>query len=222
MIKLNAIHKSYQIGPLTVEILKGTDLSVPQGALMSIVGTSGCGKSTLMNIIGLLDTPSSGMYLLEDKPVGDLKDKALSDYRNRKIGFVFQQFNLLPRLTALKNVGLPLIYRGAGERKRNRLSEEMLDRVGMLDRARHKPTELSGGQQQRVAIARALVGKPAIILADEPTGALDSKVGQEVMNLFVELNEQEGITILLITHDPHIAEQCHHYVRMEDGLIKEV
>ena len=219
MIELNGVHKSYQIGPMDVQILKGVDLNVPQGTLMSIVGASGCGKSTLMNIIGLLDTPGAGTYLLEDKPVADYNDRQLSDIRNRKIGFVFQQFNLLHRLNALQNVALPLVYRGIGERKRSRMALEMLERVGMGDRVRHKPTELSGGQQQRVAIARALVGKPAIILADEPTGALDTRVGQEIMNLFTQLNEEEGITMVLITHDPRIAEQCHSYVRMQDGRI---
>jgi len=219
MIKLVDIHKSYQIGPVKMEILKGTNLSVAQGDLISIVGTSGCGKSTLMNIVGLLDMPDAGVFYLNQKKVSELSDNQLSEIRNRKIGFVFQQFNLITRLTALQNVGLPLVYRGIGERKRNRLAGEMLAKVGMQEREHHRPTELSGGQQQRVAIARALVGSPDIILADEPTGALDTQVGQEIMNLFIELNRNEGITICIITHDPNIADQCKLYVRMQDGVI---
>jgi len=219
MINLVNIHKTYQIGPVDVEILKGVNLSIKKGELIAIVGQSGCGKSTLMNIIGLLDTPSSGSYLLEDRPVGDLSDNELSEFRNKKIGFVFQQFNLLSRLTALQNVGLPLVYRGTPEKERNRLARQMLDKVGMLDRQTHRPTELSGGQQQRVAIARALVGSPSIILADEPTGALDAQVGQEIMDLFVQLNREEEITIFIITHDMAIARQCNGFVRMKDGVI---
>ena len=219
MINLVNIHKTYKIGPVAVEILKGVNLSIKEGELISIVGQSGCGKSTLMNIIGLLDTPSSGSYQLEDRQVGDLSDNELSEFRNKKIGFVFQQFNLLSRLTALQNVGLPLVYRGTPERERNRLARQMLDKVGMLNRQAHRPTELSGGQQQRVAIARALVGSPSIILADEPTGALDERVGQEIMDLFVQLNREEGITIFIITHDMAIARQCNGFVKMKDGVV---
>ena len=219
MINLVEIHKNYQIGPVAVEILKGVNLSIKKGELVGIVGQSGCGKSTLMNIIGLLDTPDSGSYLLADRPVADLSDNELSEFRNKQIGFVFQQFNLLSRLTALQNVGLPLVYRGTPEREINRLARQMLDKVGMLERQAHRPTELSGGQQQRVAIARALVGSPSIILADEPTGALDARVGQEIMDLFVQLNRKEEITIFIITHDMAIARQCQRFVRMKDGVI---
>lgn len=219
MISLKNIHKSYQIGPVTVDILKGVNLTIPKGELIAIVGQSGCGKSTLMNIIGLLDTPDAGTFKLEDRSVGDLSDNELSEFRNKKIGFVFQQFNLLSRLTALQNVGLPLVYRGYSEKKRNGLAMQVLEKVGMGERAHHKPTELSGGQQQRVAIARALVGSPSIILADEPTGALDGQVGQEIMDLFIQLNQKEGITMFIITHDTAIAKQCNGFVRMKDGVI---
>jgi putative ABC transport system ATP-binding protein len=221
MIELRDIHKSYQMGPVSVEVLKGVTLSIRSGELLSIVGQSGCGKSTLMNIIGLLDSPSAGTYILDGKPVAEMNDKALSEIRNRKIGFVFQQFNLLSKLTALQNVALPLVYRGSPERERIRAAREVLEKVGMLDREHHRPTELSGGQQQRVAIARALVGSPSIILADEPTGALDQRVGQEIMDLFVRLNQEEAITIFVITHDMSIARQCKGYVRMQDGIIHD-
>jgi putative ABC transport system ATP-binding protein len=221
MIELRDIHKSYQMGPVSVEVLKGVTLSIRSGELLSIVGQSGCGKSTLMNIIGLLDSPSAGTYILDGKPVAEMNDKALSEIRNRKIGFVFQQFNLLSKLTALQNVALPLVYRGSLERERIRAAREVLEKVGMLDREHHRPTELSGGQQQRVAIARALVGSPSIILADEPTGALDQRVGQEIMDLFVRLNQEEAITIFVITHDMSIARQCKGYVRMQDGIIHD-
>lgn len=219
MISLVNITKTYEIGPVQVEILKGVNLNIEAGELISIVGQSGCGKSTLMNIIGLLDTPTSGSYSLDGRPVADFSDNKLSEIRNRKIGFVFQQFNLLSRLTALQNVGLPLVYRGISESKRNKAGMQVLEKVGMLNRALHRPTELSGGQQQRVAIARAIVGKPAIILADEPTGALDTKVGQEIMDLFIRLNQDEKITLILITHDMEIAKQCSGYVRMQDGIL---
>ena len=221
MIKIDNVHKIYQIGPLSMEILKGVNLTVGRGEFLSIVGTSGCGKSTLMNILGLLDIASSGSYFLDGKEVSDLSDREHSETRNKEIGFAFQHFYLLSRLTALDNVGLPLIYRGAGERERRERSAEMLKKVGMDHRQHHKPTELSGGEQQRVAIARAFVGKPSIILADEPTGALDTRVGQEIMNLFLKLNEEEGVTIIIITHDPGIAKQCKRAVRMHDGLLRE-
>jgi putative ABC transport system ATP-binding protein len=174
-----------------------------------------------MNIIGLLDSPSAGTYILDGQPVAEMNDKSLSEIRNRKIGFVFQQFNLLSKLTALQNVALPLVYRGSPERERIRAARKVLEKVGMLDREHHRPTELSGGQQQRVAIARALVGTPSIILADEPTGALDQQVGQEIMDLFVRLNQDEAITIFVITHDMSIARQCKGYVRMQDGIIHD-
>ncbi len=221
MIQLENIHKSFQMGPVTVEVLKGASLTIEAGQLMSIVGQSGCGKSTLMNIMGLLDTPTSGTYTLEGEPVAAMNDKALSEIRNRKIGFVFQQFNLLTKLTAIQNVALPLVYRGVGEKQRREKAREMLEKVGMQGREDHRPTELSGGQQQRVAIARALVGSPAMILADEPTGALDKRVGQEIMDLFMQLNREEGITMFIITHDMAIARQCDSFVRMEDGVIHD-
>jgi len=172
-----------------------------------------------MNIIGLLDKPTSGSYFIEGREVSYTDDDALSDIRNRKVGFVFQQYNLLPKLTALDNVGRPLIYRGEDEDSIKQKAIEFLTKVDMHERARHRPSELSGGQQQRVAIARALVGKPAIILADEPTGALDTRVGQEIMNLFKRLNQEEGITVVIITHDPNIAKQCERFVIMKDGVL---
>jgi len=219
MLKLDDIKKTYTIGPTTIDILKGVALEVAGGELLSIMGASGCGKSTLMNILGLLDKPTSGTYDIEGRTVTYDNDDALSSIRNRKIGFVFQQYHLLPRLTALENVGIPLIYRGESDEEIRRSSLEYLRRVDMHERAHHRPSELSGGQQQRVAVARALAGKPSLILADEPTGALDTHVGQEIMNLFKQLNEDDGITIIIITHDPNIAKQCKRFVRMKDGLI---
>jgi len=219
MLKLADIKKTYKIGPTEMEVLKGVNLEIAQGELLSIMGQSGCGKSTLMNIIGLLDKPTSGSYFIEGREVSYTDDDALSDIRNRKVGFVFQQYNLLPKLTALDNVGRPLIYRGEDEDSIKQKAIEFLTKVDMHERARHRPSELSGGQQQRVAIARALVGKPAIILADEPTGALDTRVGQEIMNLFKRLNQEEGITVVIITHDLNIAKQCERFVIMKDGVL---
>ena len=219
MIRLRDIRKSYQMGPVALEVLKGVNLDIEEGALLSIVGQSGCGKSTLMNIVGLLDAPDSGSYELDGAPVKSMDDQALSEIRNKNIGFVFQQFNLLPKLSALNNVALPLVYRGIPEKQRLETARKMLERVGMKERSHHRPSELSGGQQQRVAIARALVGNPAIILADEPTGALDEKVGQEIMDLFIRLNREESMTMFIITHDMEIARQCDSYVRMQDGVI---
>ena len=221
MLKLIDIHKSYQVGPVELEVLKGADLTVEPSDLLSIVGTSGSGKSTIMNIIGLLDTPTSGSYYLEGKEVSQLDDKELSKIRNQRIGFVFQQFNLIPRLTALGNVGLPLVYRGVARRERDALAEEMLDKVGLGDRVEHRPVELSGGQQQRVAIARAMVGKPSIILADEPTGALDPEVGKDIMELFVQLNRSDNITVIIITHDFNVANQCRRVMQMDGGRLHE-
>jgi len=221
MLILRDIRKSYRIGPTEVDVLKGVNLEVQQGELLSIMGPSGCGKSTLMNIIGLLDRPTSGSFMLDGVEVAYTNDDALSDIRNRRIGFVFQQYFLLSRLTALENVALPLVYRGdAGQDTTDRCME-LLKRVGMEDRALHRPAELSGGQQQRVAIARALVGSPSIILADEPTGALDTQVGGEIMELFKTLNAEEGITVVIITHDPGIARQCKRVALMKDGGIVE-
>ncbi|HIF52388.1 MAG TPA: ABC transporter ATP-binding protein [Thiotrichaceae bacterium] len=221
MLKLIDIHKSYKIGPTDLAILQGVDLEVFENDMLAIMGTSGSGKSTLMNIIGLLDKPTSGTYLLDDKEIMQYSDDELSSKRNEKIGFVFQQFNLLSRLTALENVCIPLIYRDTPTAIMHKQAMSMLKKVGMDDRADHRPNELSGGQQQRVAIARALVGKPALILADEPTGALDTRVGAEIMELFKTLNRDEGITIVIITHDPGIAEQCPRYVIMQDGKLVE-
>ena len=219
MLNLHDIRKSYRIGPTEVEVLKGVSLEIEAGELVSIMGASGCGKSTLMNIIGLLDRPTSGRYLLDGKEVTYDDDDRLSGIRNRSIGFVFQQYQLLSRLTAQENVELPLVYR-PGEQARRGTGLAYLERVGMGDRAGHRPTELSGGQQQRVAIARALAGRPSLILADEPTGALDTTVGQEIMELFKRLNAEEGITVVIITHDPHIARQCRRVVVMRDGMVE--
>ncbi|MBI5100604.1 MAG: ABC transporter ATP-binding protein [Nitrospirae bacterium] len=221
MLELSDIRKSYRIGPTEIEILKGVNLKVVTGELMAIMGPSGCGKSTLMNILGLLDKPTSGTYAIMGTPVTYTDDDNLSRIRNRSIGFVFQQYHLLPRLSALDNVGLPLIYRGEREQEIRTRSLEYLKKVNMHERASHNPTELSGGQQQRVAIARAIAGRPSLILADEPTGALDTKVGQEIMDLFRRLNEEEGITVVIITHDPGIAKQCKRFVYMKDGTIIE-
>jgi putative ABC transport system ATP-binding protein len=221
MLSLNEIRKSYRIGPTEVEVLKGVTLDVANGEMISITGPSGCGKSTLMNIIGLLDRPTSGSFAIDCKEVAYTDDDALSDIRNRSIGFVFQQYHLLSKLTALENVGIPLVYRGESGSIMQERGMELLRRVGMDGRAHHKPTELSGGQQQRIAIARSLIGRPSLILADEPTGALDTRVGQEIMDLFLELNAEEKITIVIITHDPRIARQCQRVAEMRDGVIIE-
>ena len=220
MLNLQGIRKSYHIGPTEVEVLKGVSLHVAQGDMISISGPSGCGKSTLMNILGLLDRPSSGAYAIEGRPVTYGEDDALSAIRNKSIGFVFQQYHLLAKLSALENVMLPLVYRGESEAHMRSVALEKLEQVGMDTRSHHRPSELSGGQQQRVAIARALAGKPKLILADEPTGALDSKVGQEIMDLFLSLNAEQGITIAIITHDPKIAAQCPRAVRMHEGVLQ--
>ena len=219
MLDLRDIHKVYRVGPTAVEVLKGISLTIEPGELVSITGTSGCGKSTLMNIIGLLDRPSSGDYWLDGSRVAYADDDRLSEIRNRRIGFVFQQYQLLSRLTALANVLLPLVYRPEPTPDAERRGLAMLERVGMAERAHHKPTELSGGQQQRVAIARALVGQPTLILADEPTGALDTRVGQEIMTLFRQLNRDDQITVVIITHDPGLARQCDRVITLRDGLL---
>ena len=221
MIELQDIHKSYMLGSVPMEVLRGVTLTVGRGELLSIVGASGCGKSTLMNILGFLDTPTSGRYVFEGKESADLDDETLSRIRNRRIGFCFQQFNLLPRLSALDNVCLPLVYRGVSRPERTERAGELLARVGMADRMSHRPSELSGGQQQRVAIARALVGDPALILADEPTGALDSRTSDDIMALFSELNRERSITTIIITHDPDLAARCERLVHMSDGTLLE-
>ncbi|TDG00812.1 ABC transporter ATP-binding protein [Paenibacillus piri] len=218
MIELKDIKKSYSRGVEELMILKGVSLSIAQGEFVAIVGPSGSGKSTLMNTIGLLDVPTSGTYMLDGVATENMKDDDLATLRNRKIGFIFQQFNLLPRLTAIENVELPMIYYGTSKKERRERSQRMLEMLGMGERSHHKPSELSGGQQQRVAIARALAIGPSLLLADEPTGALDSKTGQEVLELMLHLNEI-GNTIVLITHDLHIAENAKRIVTIRDGLI---
>ncbi|NLM52065.1 MAG: ABC transporter ATP-binding protein [Firmicutes bacterium] len=220
MIRLEGITKAYQLDGVVVEALRGIDLEVKEGEFVAIVGPSGSGKSTLMNIIGCLDTPTTGKYWLKGQEVSKLSDNKLAEIRNLLIGFVFQSFNLLPRLTALENVERPLIYRGVAKKERRKLAEKALERVGLADRMFHRPNQLSGGQQQRVAVARALVGDPAIILADEPTGNLDSVSGKEVMSLLRELHAQ-GRTVLLITHDAEIARQAERRVKIFDGRIQE-
>lgn len=220
LIELQDISKSFKVGPVYLEILKGISLSIYQGEMVSIMGSSGSGKSTMMNIIGLLDTPSTGYYSFEGSATQSLGESELAHIRNKQIGFVFQQFNLLARLSALDNVALPLLYRGMSQREAAQKAKPYLDAVGMGDRADHIPSELSGGQQQRVAIARALVGNPSIILADEPTGALDSAVGKEIMDLFTKLNQEQGITVVIITHDQKVAEKCKRQVVMVDGKLK--
>jgi len=221
MLNMHQITKSYQVGPTQLDVLTGVDLQINEGELVAIMGKSGSGKSTIMNIIGLLDQATTGEYRLNDRLIGNYDDNELATARNKMIGFVFQSFYLLPRLNALENVSIPLIYRDLSEKEQVQRSMQVLEKVGMADRADHRPNELSGGQCQRVAIARALVGKPRLILADEPTGALDPRVGNEIMQLFLDLNQREGITIVIITHDPSIAEQCKRTVIMQDGKLHE-
>ena len=220
MIIMQGIRKEYRMGDNVVAALDGVDIHIKPHEFVSIIGPSGSGKSTLMNIIGCLDTTDEGTYIFDGQEISDYSEDELATIRGKKIGFVFQQFNLLPKLTARENVELPLIYQGVSTRKRRERSEEVLRRVGLLERMNHKPTELSGGQQQRVAIARALVGNPSLILADEPTGNLDSKTGAEVMNLFHELHEA-GNTIVLITHDAKIAAQTPRAIHIHDGRVLE-
>tara|TARA_A100001388_G_scaffold120976_1_gene89368 strand:+ start:3417 stop:4094 length:678 start_codon:yes stop_codon:yes gene_type:complete len=219
IIETKDLKKHYQTGTQTVKALNGIDLAVNKGEFISIMGPSGSGKTTLMNIIGCLDTPTEGTYNLNNKSVSQLDDDELAKIRNKEIGFVFQSFHLLPRSTALNNVMLPLKYAGCSESEAIKRSEDVLDKVGLIDRMNHSPSELSGGQQQRVAIARALVNNPSILFADEPTGNLDSKTGTDVMNLFKELNNQ-GQTIILITHEDNIAAQSNRIITIMDGLIK--
>ena len=221
MLHLIDICRSYRIGPITTEVLRGVDLEVAAGDLMSVMGPSGSGKTTLMNIIGLLDRPTSGTCILNGRDVSGLKDDELSILRNEHIGFVFQSFHLLPRLTAIENVCLPLVYRGARRPEARRRAQAVLARVGMGDWAHYQPDQLSGGQKQRVAIARALVGEPALLLADEPTGALDVGTAQDVMTLLLQLNAEQEVTILIITHDLQVARQCARQVRICDGRLVE-
>ena len=220
MIRMQGIRKEYRMGDSVLAALDGVDIHIKPHEFVSIIGPSGSGKSTLMNIIGCLDTADEGIYYLDGQEIDDYSEDELADIRGRKIGFIFQQFNLLPKLTAQENVELPLIYQGMSASKRHARSEEVLKRVGLLDRMDHKPTELSGGQQQRVAIARALTGHPSLLLADEPTGNLDSRTGADVMRLFHELHEA-GNTIVLITHDPKVAQSAERVIRIEDGQLYE-
>ena len=220
LIEMHGIRKSYYIGkPNELEILHGIDLTVYPGEFVAIVGESGSGKSTLMNIIGVLDKPTSGEYTLDGVNIHDAKDNQLADIRNRKIGFVFQTYNLIGRQSALKNVELPMLYAGVPGGERIRRAREWLERVGMGERMKHQPNELSGGQKQRVAIARAMVNEPALILADEPTGALDSQTSRTVMDLFHEMHNTYHKTIVLITHNPELADECERVLTLRDGLI---
>ena len=220
LIKLTNINKSYRNGDQELRVLKDIDLEVEEGEFLAIMGPSGSGKSTLMNIIGLLDRSSSGNYWLEGEEVSQLSEKKLASVRNDQIGFVFQQFFLLSKLNALQNVELPLIYAGVPSVKRIKLAKQYLEKVELAERMTHLPSELSGGQKQRVAIARALVNTPAIILADEPTGALDTKTGQQIMELLIELNN-EGKTIIMVTHEPEIAAYAKRTIVLRDGVITE-
>jgi putative ABC transport system ATP-binding protein len=221
VIVASNLTKVYKMGAQEVCALCGVSLNIQRGEVVAIMGPSGSGKSTLMNILGCLDLPTSGEYSLDGEKVSTLKDDQLADIRNRKVGFVFQSFNLLSRTTALANVELPLRYAGMTTGRKVQ-ALEALEAVGLKDRVLHKPTELSGGQQQRVAIARALVNNPAIIMADEPTGNLDSKVGREIMALLLELNRQKGTTLIIITHDPSVAAQTHRVIHLRDGLVEVV
>jgi putative ABC transport system ATP-binding protein len=217
LITIKEVTKIYQLGDYEVRALRGVSLELFEGDFVAIMGPSGSGKSTMMNVLGALDTPTSGSYVLDGTDVSQLSDDDLADIRNSKIGFVFQNFNLLARTSALQQVELPLVY--AGKSRRSELAREALELVGLGDRIHHRPSELSGGQQQRVAIARALVNEPAIILADEPTGNLDSTSGVEIMQVLQQLNQENGITIICVTHDPWIARHCHRVIRLSDGLV---
>jgi putative ABC transport system ATP-binding protein len=217
MIKVENLTKTYRMGQVEVPALRGVSCHIQNGEMVSIMGPSGSGKSTLMNIIGCLDVPSSGLYELDGQEISQLDDDQLAEIRNRKIGFVFQTFNLLPRTSAIANVELPMIYSGSPNRRKR--AESALDRVGLAQRIDHKPSELSGGEQQRVAIARALVNNPSIILADEPTGNLDSVSSAEIMSIFQRLNSEDGITIVFVTHEREIAEHTRRIIHIRDGLI---
>lgn len=218
LLEIRDIKRDFKLGSEVLHVLKGIDLSIEKGEYVALMGPSGSGKSTLMNILGCLDTPTSGEYILNGKDVSKLLDGELADIRNKEIGFVFQTFNLMPRTTALDNVALPMVYAGIGKEKRRERAKEVLELVGLGDRMTHKPNELSGGQRQRVAVARALVNHPSIILADEPTGNLDSKTSHEIMALFNEIHSK-GNTVILVTHEEDIAQHAHRIIRLRDGLI---
>ena len=219
IIHLENIKKNYFLGKQVIEVLKGISLDIAKSEYVALMGPSGSGKSTLMNIVGCLDTPTGGRYILNGKDVSSMPDNDLAEVRNKEIGFVFQQFNLLPRLTAIENVALPLVYAGIPKRQRTEKAKEVLDKVALADRGHHKPNEMSGGQNQRVAIARALVNDPSIILADEPTGNLDSKTSYEIMDIFGKIHAS-GNTVILVTHEEDIAHYAHRVVRLRDGMIE--
>ena len=221
MIRLQGINKTYYNGA-PLHVLKGIDLQIDKGEFVSIMGASGSGKSTLLNILGILDNYDSGEYYLNDVLIKDLSETRAAEYRNRMIGFIFQSFNLISFKNAMENVALPLFYQGVGRKKRNELAMEYLDQRGLKEWARHMPNELSGGQKQRVAIARALISKPQIILADEPTGALDSKTSVEVMNILKELHDREGLTIVVVTHESGVANQTNKIIHIKDGVIERI
>ncbi len=218
LISLSGVTKVYDTGDLAVTALAGIDLAIEKGQMVAVIGPSGSGKSTLMHILGCLDAPSEGTYVLDGQDVSTLSSFALAGVRNRKIGFVFQTFNLLPKASLLRNIELPLLYAGVGSSDRKEKAREALAQVGLVDRSKHRPSELSGGQRQRAAIARALVNNPSIILADEPTGNLDSKTGVEILKIFHQLHRR-GETIVIVTHDPRIAEQCERVVEIVDGRV---
>lgn len=219
VIKIRNITRDFPLGSETVKVLKGIDLDIERGEYVALMGPSGSGKSTLMNLLGCLDTPTSGSYELNGKDVSSMSDDELAEIRNKEIGFVFQTFNLLPRTTALENVALPMIYAGASKAARTERAKEVLTNVGLADRMDHKPNQLSGGQRQRVAVGRALVNSPSIILADEPTGNLDSKTSVEIMNLFNEIHKA-GNTVILVTHEEDIADNAHRIIRLRDGKVE--
>jgi putative ABC transport system ATP-binding protein len=219
IIETSEISKVYRMGDQTVNALQSISISIDRGEYVAFMGPSGSGKSTLMNIVGCLDTPTSGTYMLNNKLVSEMTENELADTRNKEIGFVFQTFNLLPRASALENIALPLIYAGYNKSERNEMAMQALESVGLDSRAHHRPNELSGGQRQRVAIARALVNNPSIILADEPTGNLDTKTSYDIMNLFQELHDK-GNTIIMVTHEDDIAHYAHRIIRLRDGLIE--